>query len=159
MKPIRKLLKDERFRELFIYALAGIVTTIINYLVYVLTTRLGSAVFRIPVTNAFLLLAGNVLGWIFSVAFAFWSNKVYVFKSASWEKPTVLRELIPFVAARLFSLVLDNAFMELAVCLMGMNDLIAKLLSNLLVILMNYFLSKFLIFRKKKTEEHTGRQN
>ena len=55
-----------------------------------------------------------------------------------------------FVTARLLSLGFDAAFVELAVHLAGMNDLLAKLIANVIVIILNYFASKFWIFRKRK---------
>ncbi len=149
MDRIKKLIKSEGFRELLIYGIVGVLTTVVNYVVYFAVTRLAALAAGVSPEHAALIAVGNVLSWIASVAFAFWANKKYVFRSADWGKATLKKEIPGFVAARLFSLVLDIALMELMVHAMGIGDLIAKLVSNIVVIIVNYFLSKFWIFRKK----------
>ena len=149
MNRIKKLIKSEGFRELFVYGIVGVLTTVVNYVVYFAVTRLAALVAGVSPEHAALIAVGNVLSWIASVAFAFWANKKYVFRSADWGKATLKKEIPGFVAARVFSLVLDIIVVELMVHAMGISDLISKLVSNILVIIVNYFLSKFWIFRKK----------
>jgi len=143
-------MRNERFRELFFYGVVGLVTTAVNWGIYTLVSRLSAALFAIPVENALLIAAATIIGWIASVAFAFWANKKFVFRSPGWDRETLRRELPEFVTARLLSLGFDAAFVELAVHLAGMNDLLAKLIANVIVIILNYFASKFWIFRKRK---------
>ena len=97
----------------------------------------------------YLFSFATAVAWVASVAFAFWANKVFVFKSPGWNRKVLSRELPGFVSARLLSLVFDWAFVLLTVKLAGMNDLVAKLISNIVVIVLNYFASKFWIFRKR----------
>ena len=149
MERIKKLIRSEAFRELFVYGVVGVLTTAVNYAVYFVVTRLAALIAGAAPDHAALIAVGNVLSWIASVAFAFWANKKYVFRSADWGKAALKKEIPGFVAARLFSLALDIAIVELMVHAMGVNDLIAKLVSNVVVIIVNYFLSKFWIFRKK----------
>lgn len=151
MERVKAFLKSEQFRELFVYAVVGGLTTAVNYIVYFAVSRIFAALTGCALENAALLLGANIAAWIVSVAFAFWANKKHVFRSADWSKATLAKELPQFTAARLFSLVFDAGFVLLTVRLLGMNDLAAKLLSNVLVIVINYFLSKFWIFRKPKT--------
>lgn len=148
IKKIKEILRNDRIRELIVYGIVGVLTTVISYVIYFAITRGVAALKGIAPDGAVLILVANIISWICSVAFAFWANKVYVFRSTKWNAQTLKKELSGFVAARLFSLGFDAGFMELVVWL-GMNDLIAKLLSNVLVIIINYFLSKFLIFKKK----------
>lgn len=149
MQKIKNIIKSDRFREIFVYGIVGVLTTVISYGTYFVVTRGFAAITGTAPDGAVLILVANIVSWIFSVAFAFWANKKYVFRSADWSRGVVRRELTGFVAARLFSLAFDAGFMELVVYL-GMNDLLAKLLSNVLVIVINYFLSKFMVFKKKK---------
>ena len=149
MGRIKKLIKSEAFRELFVYGIVGVLTTVVNYVVYFAVTRLAALITGAAPEHAALIAVGNVLSWIASVAFAFWANKKYVFRSADWGKAALKKEIPGFVAARVFSLVLDIAAMELMVHALGMGDLVSKLVSNIMVIIVNYFLSKFWIFRKK----------
>ena len=147
---LKAFLRSERFRELFFYGVVGLITTAVNWGVYTLVSRLSASLLGIPVENAILIAVSTVIGWAASVAFAFWANKKYVFRSPGWDIFTLKRELPEFITARLLSLGFDAAFVELAVHLAGMNDLAAKLIANIIVIILNYFASKFWIFRKRK---------
>lgn len=150
MHKIKAFLKSERFRELFLYGVVGLITTAVNWGVYTLISRLSALILGIPVENALLIAIATIIGWAASVAFAFWTNKKFVFRSPGWDGATLKRELPEFITARLLSLGFDAAFVELAVHLAGMNDLLAKLIANVIVIILNYFASKFWIFRKRK---------
>ena len=149
MEKIKKLIKREAFRELVIYGVVGVLTTAVNYIAYFASTRIGAAVCGIAPDHAALIVVANIIAWIVAVIFAFWANKQFVFRSKDWGKATLKKEIPGFVAARLLSLGLDIAVVELMVHVMGINDLVSKLVSNILVIIVNYFLSKFVIFRKK----------
>ena len=149
MQQLRALLRSDRFREIFVYGVIGGLTTAINYGVYAAGSRGLAAILGIAPDHAAMILVAKIIAWIASVAFAFWANKVYVFRSADWNGVTLRRELPGFVSARVLSLVFDAAFVEFAVQLLGMNDLIATLIANVIVIVLNYFASKFLIFRKR----------
>lgn len=149
MKRLIAFLKGDQFRELFIYGIVGLLTTAVNWLGYAAFSRGLAGVLGVSTQNALLICVSTVIGWAASVIFAFWANKKYVFRSADWSKKTLMRELPEFITARLLSLGFDAAFVSLTVKLAGMNDLVAKLVSNIIVIVLNYFASKFWIFRKK----------
>lgn len=149
MKRILNLLKNPRMREIFIYGVVGVLTTAINYAVYAGGTRGYAALAGIEPDHGVLILVVKIIAWCASVAFAFWANKKYVFLSGDWSKTAIRRELPGFVSARVLSLVFDAAFVEITVHMLGMNDLIATLIANIIVIVLNYFASKFLIFKKR----------
>ena len=149
MQQLRAFLRSERFREIFVYGVVGVLTTAINYGVYAGASRGAAALLGIAPDHAAMILAAKLVAWILAVAFAFWANKVYVFRSDDWSRHTLQRELPGFVSARVLSLVFDAAFVELTVHLLGMNDLVASLISNVIVVVLNYFASKFWIFRKR----------
>lgn len=149
MDRIKKLIRSEGFRELFVYAVVGVLTTLINYAVYFIASRLGALMLGIAPDHPVLIAVANVLSWIATVAFAFWANKKYVFRSENWNRATLKKEIPGFVTARLLSLGMDIAIVELMVHALSISDLISKLVTNILVIIANYFLSKFWVFRKK----------
>ena len=93
-------------------------------------------------------VASTVIAWIASVLFAFITNKLYVFESKSFEKKLLLREGISFFGCRLATGILDLLIMYISVDLLGMQDLFMKILSNVLVIVLNYICSKLVIFKK-----------
>ncbi|HCR44607.1 MAG TPA: GtrA family protein, partial [Ruminococcaceae bacterium] len=93
--------------------------------------------------------ASNAAAWILSVLFAFITNKLYVFKSKSFNACILWRELAGFIGARLLSLGVDYLCLYFMITLAGLNELLAKILDNVIVVIINYALSKFIIFRKK----------
>ena len=129
----------EKYRGLILYAVFGALTTAINIAVYALCYR----VLHIP------NVPSNVIAWILAVLFAFITNKLYVFESKSLERGTVARELASFVGARLATGLLDLAVMFVGVDLLHGPDLVFKVGSNVIVIILNYVLSKLIVFRKK----------
>ncbi|MBQ9833288.1 MAG: GtrA family protein [Clostridia bacterium] len=138
MKKIKELLK--KYKELISYVFWGGMTTVISYVVYYPCAHW----FHIDETIS------NIISWIISVAFAFVVNKVFVFESKSWESKLVFREAWQFVSARLVSfLIADVAIFSLLVKVCHFNDLLVKLFTNVLVIIMNYVFSKLIIFKKK----------
>ena len=129
----------EKYRGLILYVVFGVLTTAINIAVYALCYR----VLRLP------NVPSNVIAWILAVLFAFVTNKLYVFESKSLERGTVARELASFVGARLATGLLDLAVMFVGVDLLHGPDLVIKVASNVIVIILNYVFSKLIVFRKK----------
>lgn len=136
---MKKLIKKFLTREMFNYILFGVLTTIVNYGIYEISVYLG-ADYKLA----------TVLAWIAAVGFAFITNKVFVFGSRSFKMKIFLKELFSFVLARIVSGIVDLLFMILAVEIIHMNDSLAKLVSNVFVMVINYILSKFIIFNKNK---------
>lgn len=128
-----------KHRELVSYVFWGVMTTIVNYVVYFLLTE-GLQVYY---------LTGNVIAWAISVLFAYFVNKLYVFQSRDWAWRVALRELWQMVASRLFSLGLEMGILWLFVDVLLFPHGAVKLISNVVVVVVNYVLSKFIIFRKK----------
>lgn len=140
MEKLKKLWRFLTTPEMISYLIFGVLTTLINIL-------LSGFLYDFLHWN---LYVANTLGWIASVAFAFVTNKLYVFRSKSMEKSIVLRELASFAGARLFSLGVDTLGMGLLVNLWGWNFWIAKIIMNVIVVIINYVLSKLVIFNHKK---------
>ena len=147
-QKILRFLKSDSFREIFLYIIIGGLTTVISYLVYWATTRLLLAAMGMQEVNVAIETAGTVLSHAVAIAFAFVANKKFVFRSPGWRGKAFWRELWTFTTARLLSLALDLGFMALAVGSLGMNDLIAKLIAQGIIIVANYLASKFWVFRK-----------
>ena len=129
-------------REVISYLIVGVLTTVVSLAVYyacVLT-------FLDP-QQPLQLQVANVISWIAAVTFAYVTNRKYVFKS---DDPHLIREGTAFFASRVGTLLIDMAAMFLLVTVLGMNDKIAKLIVQVLVVVGNYIFSKFLVFRKNK---------
>ena len=129
--------------EMISYILCGLATTAVSYGMYFFV--------RIFFRADYGILVAQVISWIAAVLFAYVVNKIFVFDSPGWDQKTLLREFIPFLTARLLSFGFDTLFVYLTVGVFRWNEPLMKLLSNIVVLLANYFASKFIIFRKKET--------
>lgn len=134
-------------REMVTYLIFGVLTTVVNYVVYWLCTLILTPDVFLRDKN---YLVSNGISWMAAVAFAYVTNKLFVFGSHSWKPSTVAREVVAFVGARLLSLVFDMGIMFICVSLIGINEFIAKLIAQIVVVILNYIFSKLFIFRKKK---------
>ena len=128
-----------KYHDILVYLVFGVLTTAVNYIVY------------LPCYNLFHLgsAVSNVIAWVVAVAFAYVTNKPFVFRSHDWSAKTVFPELTKFVGTRLGSGGLETLILLVAVDWLGMNGNLWKLLTNILVVVINYIGSKFLVFRKK----------
>ncbi|MCD2256614.1 GtrA family protein [Lactobacillus sp. CC-MHH1034] len=136
----------KKYKQLINYAIFGVLTTVIN---------IGAFQLLDHNLNWNYMWANN-MAWFISVLFAFFTNKTLVFGSKYTTKGAFTRELLAFFAARLASLLVDDAIMYVGVSLLGMNSLLTKIVDNIIVIIINYVLSK-IIFKsdpmKSKKEE------
>ena len=128
----------EKYRDVIVYLVFGVLTTAVNYVVY------------LPCYNVLHLSgsASNAIAWVGAVAFAYVTNKPFVFRSHDWSAKTVLPELTKFLGCRLGSGVLETAIIFLTVDLMAWNGNIMKIVTSVLVVLLNYIGSKLLVFKK-----------
>ena len=128
-----------KYKEVISYLFFGGCTTLINIISYML--------FRAANID---MLISNSLAWVVSVLFAFITNKLFVFESRNVGFKKTMVECIYFFVCRLLSLVFDLGFMYLLVDIFSCNELLSKIASNIIVIIINYVLSKLLIFKKKR---------
>ena len=129
-----------RYRDVIVYLVFGVLTTAVNYLVY------------LPCYNVlgFSGSASNAIAWIGAVVFAYVTNKPFVFKSHDWSASVVLPELGKFIGSRALSGALQTLLILLTTDICGLNGDIMKLVTSAVVIVLNYIASKLFVFRKKK---------
>ena len=125
--------------ELVSYLFVGVATTVVNYVVYYIATRLLSMG----------VMPGTWTAWVVAVAFGYVANKAFVFHTHCDSVLSLLREAGSFFAMRLVSLGMETVLMYLTVTVLGLNDLVMKLIVNIVVIILNYVFSKLFIFKKK----------
>ena len=89
-----------------------------------------------------------MIAWVVAVAFAYLTNKPWVFKSHDWSRQTVIPELTKFVGCRIGSGALETGIIFLTVDLLGFNGNVMKLGTSVLVVVLNYVGSKLLVFKK-----------
>lgn len=137
VQKIRNLIR--KHWDILSYLLFGGLTTVVNYLIY------------LPCYNLLGLSAAvsNVIAWVAAVAFAYLTNKPFVFKSHDWSLKTVGPELMKFVGCRVGSGLVETAIIFVAVDCLSRNGNLWKLVTSVLVVILNYVGSKLLVFRKK----------
>jgi len=129
-----------KYKEIINYLIFGTLTTLIALTIYyVLTfTVLNS-------DNAIELQVANIISWTGGFIFAYITNRKFVFNS----KNNRLKELFLFFLSRISTLLLDMLIMFIFVTLLKYNDSIFKLISQVIVIISNYILSKLIVFKKQ----------
>lgn len=137
MEDLKKIIL--KHKDIFLYIIFGVLTTVINIITYFLTYNILS-IPNIPST---------IIAWIVSVIFAFLTNKKYVFESTDWNKNTLIKEGWKFTSCRIGTGVLELIIMYVFVDLLKYNGLVFKVLTNVIVIILNYIASKLIIFKKK----------
>lgn len=123
-----------KYRELLMYLVFGVLTTLINIIVFMLC--------RCFSINLYI---SNGIAWFLSVLFAFFTNKFIVFESNS---KVNFKEMTLFYGSRILSLLFDMGIMYLLLQVLSVNELISKIISNVVVIILNYIFSKLFVFKK-----------
>lgn len=139
---ISQLLKKVLNKEVIMYLIFGVLTTVVSLLVYC-----GCIYTFLNPENAVQLQIANIISWIAGVAFAYITNRKFVFES---NESNQLKEISKFVTSRLATLFLDMIIMFIGVTCLHGNDKIVKLISQVLVIIGNYIFSKLFVFKKQK---------
>ena len=136
MEMIKALLR--KYQDILSYLFFGVMTTAVNYLVY------------LPCYNLLGLSAAvsNVIAWVGAVAFAYLTNKPFVFKSHDWSAKTVIPELTKFVGCRVGSGLLETGIIFVFVDMLHFDGNVMKLITSVLVVILNYIASKLLVFKK-----------
>ena len=131
-----------KYKEVINYLIFGILTTVISLLVYYICVF----TFLNP-ENAIQLQVANILSWIAGVAFAYFTNRKFVFESKEKNK---IKEAGKFILARVITLIIDMIIMWLGVTILNLNDKIIKLMSQVIIIVSNYVFSKVFVFKKER---------
>jgi putative flippase GtrA len=132
--------RGESLRYLFV----GGLTTFVDYAAYLLMARaLGADI-----------TVSNVISTILAILFAYITNKLFVFQSRTASKTGLVIEFFKFIAARLLTMVLEIGGVFLFVNILGQDDRLGKLEAIVIVIIANYFLSKFLVFKELKSKRN-----
>ena len=135
---IKKLWKKYVNKETISYLIFGVLTTIVDLVVYQ-----GALLLNIH------YMAAQWIAWGCAVAFAFATNKFFVFESKSLKLSVVIKELIAFVGARIVSGVISALMLAALVEWLSCTEMVAKLITEVFVVVSNYVFSKLFIFRKK----------
>ena len=138
---MKELINKVLTREVILYLIFGILTTIVSLGVYY-----GAVLTFLNPDNEIQLQIANILSWTAGVIFAYFTNRIFVFESKEKNK---IKEAGKFVSSRIITLFMDMAIMAIGVSLLKFNDKIVKLFSQVIITVSNYIFSKLFVFTKK----------
>jgi putative flippase GtrA len=129
-------------KEVLNYIVFGILTTLINIVVYFFLTKAFSINYQFATVTA----------WIVAVLFAYYTNKKFVFKTNHSLLIQTIKSLLLFIYYRILSLVIDIGIMYLLIEVLYFDDLLSKVIANVIVVIFNYITSKLFVFRQRGLE-------
>ena len=151
MKMIKTLFI--KYKELITYVIFGVLTTLVNFFAFWIFTK---------IFGEHLYLVNNAIAWVVGVVFAYITNKLFVFESKSWDLKVITKEITGFLGARIFSFLVEEGGMFLFVSVLGLGEksltllgftitgqFIVKILLAVIVVILNYIFSKFIIFKRQ----------
>ena len=128
------------YKEIINYLIFGVLSTVVNFASYFIFAKL----FHIDE------VVSSGLSWFCAVLFAYITNKIFVFESKTKTVKAFIKEMMSFFACRVLSGILcDVGTFALMVKVLNINDIIAKIVTQIMVVILNYVLSKLVIFKKK----------
>lgn len=125
---------SSNYKEILNYIIFGVLTTIVNWIVFQICIEIFSMNWSIA----------NVIAWICAVVFAYITNRKIVFESSS---PNIFKEIILFFQFRLLSLLLEMLIMYALIELISVAPFAAKIVTSVAVVIANYIFSKAFIFK------------
>ena len=149
-EKIIELLK--KYREIIVYLIVGVMTTVVSWAAKFLFNFIFYAGTAHPTATQNLVL--SIVNWVAGVAFAYPTNRRFVFES---KDPNILPECTKFVLSRVSTLILDAVVMQILVAI-GLDLYIATLISAVLVVIANYVFSKVFVFKKKSADKENDAQ-
>lgn len=134
----------KKYQEIINYLIVGVLTTLVSIFTYFILSLI------LDINNNILFIFANIISWICAVVFAYITNKRFVFNSATFNRKEEIKIFSMFVSSRITTLLIELIFMFLTVKVLLLNDKISKVIAQIIVIILNYIISKIFVFKKKK---------
>ncbi len=128
-----------KYKEYVLYVIFGGLTTLISLISFYICSH--------PLDIG--TVASNIISWILSVSFAYVTNRKWVFKSKTVGFYGIVKEIAGFIAGRLLSMGIETVLLWITVDLYHFNDMLMKVVIGIIVVIMNYFFSRLVAFKKK----------
>ena len=139
----------EKNREAWRYLIFGALATFVNIGVYILCAK----VFFKNLPEAQRVDFSNYIAIGLAMAFAYVCNKLFVFDSKTNGIKELLKEIAAFIGCRIFSAIVEIVFMNITVVRLELNEVLMKILANVIVMILNYVFSKLIIFKKTEAKK------
>lgn len=128
----------KKYKEALLYLFFGGLTFVVSIATY--------AYFNVGVGLNELI--ANIISWIFAVTFAYITNRIWVFESEVHGIKSVLRQIVMFFAGRIVTLLVEEIILFIFISQLHFNSLLIKVIAQIVVIVLNYIISKLVVFRK-----------
>ena len=136
----------KKYKSIILYIFFGGMTTVVDWSVsFTLYYLWGNAIEATP----WLIHGANVIAWAAAVAFAYVTNRIWVFESKRRGFAPIVGEIAAFAGGRVCTLLLQEVLMAVFFTWLGFNEYVVKIVAAVLVVILNYFISKIFVFRKK----------
>lgn len=129
----------KKHKEKINYLIFGVLTTLVNFVVYFLLININ--------VN---YIISNIIAWFVAVLFAYYTNRLYVFEVKNTEKKLILKEMVLFFSSRFISGFIETALIYILVSLININEGYSKIFVAVIVVILNYIFSKFIVFKEHK---------
>ena len=134
-------------KEVLLYLFFGVLTTVVSFI----TAGISKNLLEIASDDKNMVsIISTVISWICAVTFAYLTNRVWVFNSQAAGRQAIIKEAASFYGGRVFTLIVEAVMMWVGYSLMSMNYWIAKIIANVVVLILNYVISKLIVFKKKE---------
>lgn len=131
-----------QYKEIISYLIFGVLTMIVSLSTYYILTNT-----ILNPNKGIELQIANIISWIICVTFAYITNRKYVFNS---KNTNIIKEILSFYLSRISSLLVDMSLMYIFVTVLNYSDSIMKLINQIIITILNYILSKLIVFKKEK---------
>lgn len=137
----------QKYKEVILYLIFGVLTTAVDFGISFLLYRFW--IDATPQISDFAVHAADVVAWAAAVTFAFVTNRIWVFESKKSGFVPVAKELVGFAGGRVFTLLIQEGLMLVFVTWLGGNKYLFRILAAGIVIVLNYVISKLVVFKNK----------
>ena len=144
MDKLKELYRKNK--SIILYLFFGVCTTAVNFIMFYLLDFVNLGTEKVD------LIIDNTVSWVASVIFAYITNKKWVFESKASNKKDLIKEIGSFFSCRIATYIMDTVIIYVCVTVCGMNKWIIKIISNVLVIILNYVGSKLIVFKKQNND-------
>ena len=131
-----------KYKEIILYLVFGVLTTAVSIGTFALTELVGIHE-----------LVGNIISWVVSVTFAFFTNRIWVFDAKTDSTKSFFVQFVLFYLSRIATFLVEELIIFVCVTLLHFNPMVIKIIAQVIVIVLNFVVSKLVVFRKKKTAE------
>ena len=131
-----------KYKEIILYLVFGVLTTAVSIGTFALTELVGIHE-----------LVGNIISWVVSVTFAFFTNRIWVFDAKTDSTKSFFVQFVLFYLSRIATFLVEELIIFVCVTLLHFNPMVIKIIAQVIVIVLNFVVSKLVVFRKKKTKQ------